>query len=296
VLTAGLTLGRQTLIWWGQTPPVTLSGSSGNAVAGFDWAVDGEPITLEFGDHPGALARQRVQGDFAMALNAAFNGCRPLLDSETPPPQPMEATERQMLQAVATMTPTVEQPGVWQIYELPGGLRTLVGVRNFPQNLAVGGEKPNPQESRRVVCWGLMFPQSPESWTIYTFRAGPGAADSGDRLSQIELPPDSRRGLALREAAGGGLLSFQGPGHSEDWIKHFTAGFAARGWSPQTEWRQSGATWNARFAPGSDSTRGWVDVQFGDDGRGELSGLVNLVPEPATAESGPPAGEARGTQ
>src|SRR5690606_9232458 len=111
------TLGRQTLRWWQQDAPPIVARQP---VAGAEWGTFGDPVQLEFGNSPFLLTQERVQGDYAAALQMLTDRCRNLLDSSEIPDDEITNGESKLLTAVAEMHPALEVPGDWKLYDLRG--------------------------------------------------------------------------------------------------------------------------------------------------------------------------------
>jgi hypothetical protein len=83
----------------------------------------------------------------------------------------------------------------------------------------------------------------------------------------------------LRAAGGAGLVAFHGPNHPQDWKRFYDDWFRRQAWRTVTDWQPAGAAWYAKFA--ATDGGGAVDVRFGPDGRGGLSGLLMMTPPEA---------------
>ncbi|MBS0261232.1 MAG: hypothetical protein JSS02_04690, partial [Planctomycetes bacterium] len=65
-------------------------------------------------------------------------------------------------------------------------------------------------------------------------------------------------------------------GSQADWIALFKEWTETRGWQRSSDWSQGHESWAARFT-GAD--RHWIDIRLARDGRGALSGVLQVVPE-----------------
>ncbi len=287
VVIGSLTIGRQMLEWWHEEPPAVLDlGPLDNL--GAEWGADSRLVALEFGNSPLSMTRQVLtSGGPQVALDAVRERCQQFLVSAGPPDLPLDQAEADQLKAISKLTPAAEQPGHWQLFSLSGGLPMIVGVKTF-RDPAAKLPAQRPVESRRVICWGLVFPGlSSGSWTAYTFVKRP--ASSGDSagapsqnfdLSRLELPADSQRTVLMQESGQGGLLGFQGVSRGDIWQRHFTKWFQAQGWQQADGWQSHGGGWSNRFVrrePGrlGDST---IQIHFHPQQTGQSVGLIEWLP------------------
>ena len=304
VLIASLTMGRQMLEWWQDEPPAVLDmGPLENL--GAEWGGNSRPVTLEFGDSPLSMTRQVLSaGNIKAALDSVRQRCQTVLLESGPPAAEPDKGELEQLETLSKLTPELEQPGLWQVYTISGGLPLVIGVKTFTAKSGKTAAA-SPPDGRRVICWGLVFPGlSPGSWTTYTFTRRP--ADVGDSrdnlirdfdLGRLTLPADCRRTVVMQEAGQSGLLGFQGAGRSDDWQRHFSGWLGEQGWSLPEGWQAVKGGWTGRFVrrePGrvDDST---LQIQCYQQPTGQGVGLIQLYPgrtprpepSPATSEGTP---------
>ena len=132
VLVAGLGFGRQVLRWW------SADRRQSSAASATPWADDGlgdpaQPHVLRFGNQGQSLRRQTISGDQAAARAALLDGCRRLLQSEpaggAAADRAAGKADRALLEALRRLRPTAEEPGKWRLYDLPGSLPLVVGIR-----------------------------------------------------------------------------------------------------------------------------------------------------------------------
>ncbi len=303
VLIASVTMGRQMLQWWHDEPPAVLDmGPLDNL--GAEWGADARPVALEFGNSPLSMTRQVLtSGGQPAAVEAVRDRCQQFLLNAGPPEDPPDRAEADQLHAISTLTPDAEQPGNWQLFSIGGRLPMVVGVKAFRETSAkLPAERP--VQSRRVICWGLVFPGlQPGSWTAYTFvkrsadSTNPTGTQSEDfDLSRLDLPANSKRTVLMQESGQGGVLGFQGVNRGDAWQQHFTQWFQAGGWQQSDGWQANGGGWSNRFVRREagrleDST---IQIHFYPQQIDQSVGLIQWVPgrKPRT-ESPPPA--ARGT-
>ncbi len=259
--------------------------------------------TLEFGDAPYAIDQLRVTGDRAQAVRQLLAACRQAAARCGPPSQPPDAAERQLLQTVQLLQPLEVSQGV-RFYGPDTGLPLLVAVadpdarsEDVPPQPAASADVPAGDQlgaSRdRVLVWGIAAPAGQQAWSLYTFRLGEHRAASPADVPSVPLPPGSRRTMALRDAQGVTLMALAGSGTAHEWRQSFAQGFSRTGWSMVQDWQLAADVWHARYARGVAPGCWTVELQFGPDPGGRLSGLVRIVP-PAAADG--PAGETQREQ
>ncbi len=294
VLVAGVGFGRQVLKWWA----ADASPSGDSRFAPPNDAL-GDPMqlhTLQFGDLSWALGRQSIRGDRQHAMEQARAACRESLATRPPtvvaPPAAngggasgattvgrFAPNDEKFLDFLSHSKPVVEDPGKWRVYEYQGAFPMAVGLAraadaapepptNTPPSLA--------QSGYRVVVWVLAVPAGNGEWTLWTFQPEGPPAGSVTGAAEIPVPPGGHRGLSL-QTAGGGLIAFGGPCRPEEWKRFYDDWFRSQDWRSATGWRPADGAWCARF---TSDAGGAVDVRFGPDGRGGLSGLF-MVTRPA---------------
>ncbi|MEX0703727.1 MAG: hypothetical protein WD069_16640 [Planctomycetales bacterium] len=280
---AALTVGRQLSSWWN-----TDSADLANPLAGLpssqpEWTTG--PVMLELGDSPVALRRESFEGSGEQAVERLLSVCLADVRSAAAPVQPLAPGERKMLDYLRTLPPLLESPEGGRVHFVPVPVPMAVGTREFPPREVPSGhgsdDNGGSDTDRRVVSWGLAMRQGEAAWTLFSFRAGAPAASEGGGF-EVELPPASRRTLALRGTAGEQLVGFEGVGPAAEWARFFDAVAERRGWRVTGEWRVAGGAWTRGFEAG-DSThaqRSRIDVQFGPDERAGFSGLIAVMPLP----------------
>jgi len=280
VLVAGLGFGRQVLKWWtaDRSPPR-------NSVVGLPTDGLGDPMqlhTIQFGDSSWSLRRQSITDDKQRAIERLRAACREVLLHIDRPEEKPAASEDKFLRFLSNSKPADEGPGKWRLYEFHEALPMAVGVARPAPTAAGQSAEAEPNLVRsgyRVVVWGVAVPIGTEGWALYTFQPGVPSLEAGSRLTDIPLPPGGRKGLSLRAAGGGGLVAFHGPNHPQEWKHFYDDWFRSQAWQTVVDWQSAGAAWCAKFAPPDGN--GSVDVRFGPDDRGSLSGLLMITPPEA---------------
>ncbi len=261
VLVAGLGFGRQVLNWW------AADAAPSSAVA----ASTGDPSqlqTLQFGDNTLSLGRRSIRGDKNKAVEQLRAQCREVLEKS--PSAKTPTGEDKFLAFLADSTPVEQEPGKWQLYELNEAFPMAVGLARTTAS-ASPPEKPN-LAKYRVVVWGLAVPTGDKQWTLSTFQSDVPLSGSHAALNNIPLPPGSKRTLSL-SASGFGIIAFGGSGQVAEWKQFYSDWFTDQRWRPVANWQAIDLAWHTKFAASGDS----VDIRFGPDGRGGLSGLLMIT-------------------
>lgn len=275
ILVLGLGFGRQVIRWWAVDTP-------GNPVShaplelGEGWGEPGRLHEIRFGNSAWQVRREPAKGDREQALAELRSSCREATRSSSLPPGVAAQGEQRLLDALRKHNPADREAGKWRLYELEDHFPIVVGVREPEANGATPGQNVA-QEGSRVVTWGLAVPMSAGNWTLYTFhQTSPSAGGSQD----FGVPPNGNVALALEVEGGGRLMAVRGPARMEVWKSFYDQWFADRGWTAAGAWRQVGQTWSRRYWEKSEQRAGRTDVQFGEDSRGGVSGLLLYAPAP----------------
>jgi hypothetical protein len=272
VVVASLTLGRQVLVWWHAAPPDGRAAAAATASKPV-WDDPNQPMALEFGDFPLAMIRQIIVGDREAAMAAMVVRCAEAARQAGGPWREREEAEDQLLIRIQKLKPVAEEAGVWSVYVFDEHVPMAAAVRQFPAALDHSAS-----QGPRLVCWGMAMPAGNEAWNLYFLQgAGSGRARPADR-ADIPLPPGARRNLSFRDEHGGLLVGFSGREEAGKWVHFYDDWFSSRDWSPGG-WQTGTGAWSARFdEPGGSSGRR-VEIQFAEDRFGELSGLLQVVPQ-----------------
>jgi len=289
VLVAGLGLGRQILAWWRADD---LRPGATSSLAGLYGGL-GDPSrmhVMQFGDQPWSLRRQTISGDERSAAIALRASCREVIQQARLPERGPNPGEIDLLDRLAADKPAQEQPGGWRLYELDEALPMVVGTlpdsrhngRKTGTNLAETGH--------RMVIWGLAVPAGPDVWTLCTFHLESDAetTEPPDELPQLPLPDGCRRTVAMRVVDGGAMVAFEGavdPARCKEFYDHW---FKANHWKPMRTWQSSTSAWHLRYAMPEPDAETLVDIRFGIESGGRLSGLLlrtrGAAPGPSSRE------------
>jgi hypothetical protein len=300
ILLGGLGFGRQVLKWWAAEP----ASSGGAPVASFGDGL-GDPMqlhTIQFGDSSWTLRRQSIVGDESSAIGQLRAACREVLKTRVPSNQnsrpPLETEqaatksplpsengkgtkgegEDKFLALLSDSTP-VEEEGKWRIYEFHEAFPMAVGLTRSGTAAATEPAKTSvnlAQAGYRVVVWAVAVPSTNGEWTLYSFQPESPSIEVVSGLAEIPFPEGCHRGLSLRAAEGAGLIAFSGPERPQQWKLFYDNWFRRQGWQTMTDWQPVGPAWYAKFV--AKDGGGAVDVRFGPDGRGGLSGLMMITP------------------
>lgn len=258
ILVTGVGFGRQTLKWWA-------ADASASSIPGDRLCAPSPFQTLQFGDNVWSLRRRSVVGDKKRVSEQLRAACREMLGREPLVDHSYSSLVPKgegKLDFLAGLTPVDHKTGKWRLYELHDAFPMAVGVAT----------KPNSKEDHAVV-WGLALPVGDRQWTLSTFQMGISTSEGAFDKREVPLPHGGRQTLAM-SASDGRIVAFSGPNRPEDWKKFYDNWFSHQGYQPTT-WRQVGSAWYAKFLGHGDS----VDVRFGPNERGDLSGLWMMTPQ-----------------
>lgn len=297
LVVAAAGFGRQVLQWWGEEEGAGIPpGRIANPYAGLgDESLEHE---LRFGEHPWSMRRQVFRGDAKTAAAALAAKCREAAASGALPPGPPGPQEQRFLENLAGRAPVV-QGGDWAVYRFSDSVPMVAGVRRVAKQeegdtSGSPGRQPEAGRGRtdaspsvprspvvaqtdlRVVSWGFGVPGAQGAWTLYTLVAAPPSGGPG--AERVPVPPECTPTLSLRVAEGGGLVTFRGPERPGTWKAFYDQHFRRRGWKLAGAWQEHGGRWSARFVQAGAPGAAAVDIQFGPDGQGGMTGLLMTAP------------------
>jgi hypothetical protein len=285
VLVAGIGFGRQVLLWWREAPPAPAHGLRSLERGGGPGDLR-QAREIVFGQGRWTVRRQVVKGPMEKAVAGLRAVCREVTEAAAPWGDAPEAAEHAWLESLAQSTPVDHQPGPgqWELYQLDESVPVIVGVRHGDPAATDSSEKVA-GGGRRVVTWGMAVPTEHGAWTLYTFHRAGQAAGSASGVSDLPIPPGSSRILGVREVGGGAVAAFKGQAQPDAWKRFYEEWFHWQGWSSATGWHGSGGSWSVRYRqPLDDGRTAEVDLHFGADGRGGMSGLLMHNPSGAPGE------------
>jgi hypothetical protein len=264
ILVAGLTFGRQVLVWWRQEPvaPPARSAASPEGESGLQ--------RLEFGALTGAVQARTVRGARDDVLTSLCGLCRPIDRPDGSVGFPPSDAERRLLLSLAGKEPAESGDG-WRIDELPQGMplvvcSTTAGDRRVPSTVPL---------QLRIVSIGLAVPADDGQWSAYAFRLDRSAA-APDRAAAFPLPAGSIRGMTLSQPDGTTMTTFREQASPAAWEDHFRTRPAKEGWQPRTHVPPGGRRHLEFEKAAVPKLR--AEVHFEYDGQGELHGLLLVGP------------------
>lgn len=279
VLIAGLGFGRQVLKWWAGDGEEPVAAS--RAAQGTDGLGDPARLhVLQFGDQTWSLRRQSIFGDKRAAAIALRANCREVVRQGGWPTDRPPKSERELLSRLAASEPVEQESAAWRLYELDEAFPMVVGTRRPADEADRPASKRVSATADRIVTWGLAIPDGADAWTVCTFQPESSSGEKAGGLSEIPLPPECSRTLAMRVAGGGAILAFEGPPRPKRWIEFYNDWFSTHNWKAAGSWQHLGSGWHGRFSTPGSGPAGSVDVHFGTGGRGRSIGLIMTAPSP----------------
>jgi len=293
VLVAGLSFGRQVLTWWAADD---LSPGDAAITPANPLSDPTQTQSLRFGDSAWTLSRRSVTGEMSNATKLLREECSKLLQTgrfcssfparllekegagnRTPPAANPEEAEA-LWKILAKSKPIAQQLGRWRLYELHETFPLMVGLvrgGTLPEPAASDNTRVNlAQLGYRMVIWGIAVPMGQQEWSLCMFYSKTAPAEGGTKVMDVPLPPEGHQILSLSAADGSGIVSIQGFQGILEWKQFYNEWFSRRGWT-SSGWRAVHDIWSTKF---SDSEGNSIDIRFGPDGRGGLSGLLMTAP------------------
>lgn len=205
VVVVGLTTGRQLVEWWREDPATTPLASGD---AGEDWSR--RPVDLRIGARGLPLHRTPFVGSRDAVEQQLLQQVQARLQHVAEPTSPIEETERQLLERLATEQPIATDHGRGVLYRWAAPWPGVIGTIHVA-------------EQQRLAVHGFAVPAGEQKWTIFLFE-GSGESDS---TAAETLPPGARRLLSWTDASGRRVATFRGPGPITEWVgfwgQHFSS-------------------------------------------------------------------------
>jgi hypothetical protein len=269
VILAGLTLGRQVLIWWRETPEAPPAADARDRPT----SPEAEQRQLEFGALATTVQTRQVRGSRQELLRILREMCRPASRPGSRSTAPAEPAERRLLAELAGKDPAESGDG-WRIDELPQGMPLVICSTSVPRT-GTNSDLPAPLDPR-IVSIGLAVPGGQDQWTAYAFQVD-GASPAAANDAAFPLPEGSRKVMALRQADESILTTFRGISEAAVWEQHFRRVPPEMGWRLVGNPPQAKGHWQAEFVrEGPKPLRAQVHFEY--DGQGGLNGLSLVSP------------------
>lgn len=279
ILVAGLTFGRQVLLWWHEEPAATAPHKSDLA------SLENGIKHLKFGALSGPIQTRKVGGSRDDVLAALSDMCRPSERPSSAVGVPLNEAEQRLLASLADKEPAESGDG-WRIDQLPEGLPLVICSttveRDSSRSRSTGQRPGNGMNSvlrlpldLRIVAIGLAVPAADDQWSAYAFRLEDESRAASDS-EPFPLPADSIRGITLTQPDGTVLTTFRGQGTPAAWETHFQELPPVSGWQLRAN---SAASRRGHYEFDRRSSNSFrAQVHFEYDGQGGLCGLVLVAP------------------
>lgn len=279
ILVAGLTFGRQVLLWWGEESIATSPRK-----ADLTSLEDGIKH-LEFGAVSGAVQTRTVRGSRDDVLSALRDMCRPSKRPGAAAGAPPNEAEHRLLSELVDKEPAEAGDG-WRIDQLAQGLPMVIcstTVERDSSRSRSTKERPgNGMNSvprlpldLRIVAIGLAVPAADDAWSAFAFVLGAERGSAAGAVP-IPLPAASSLGITLTQPDGMVLTTFRGQGPPAAWETHFQELPPSSGWQLRAK-SVASRRWLLEFDRRSaNSFRAQVHFEY--DGHGGLCGLALVTP------------------
>ena len=280
ILAAGvLAVSGRLTEWWSTDssqvldPSLSVSQISGSQTT---WGAGETPVAMRLGQLPVTMHRQLVLGDENRAVEHARKTCRDILQrahSTQRPIQPINDSERQLLDQLKSAKPIDQEPHQWEIFRIdePGAIvigAMFLGVRWH--------ESKDGEPRRELLCWSMATPSQQTQWTLFTFEK---TGIPQETLPRIPLPPGSQLVLSLSDPTGGQLTSFEATVSDGEpalelarWRDFFDARFQQESWQSTRAWTQTSNGWSARYESSAQACELLLNTRANS-----VSGLANVI-------------------
>ncbi len=192
------------------------------------------------------------------------------------PRTPLEAAEKALLARAAAIPLDAGPHGAdWRVVPVDLGIPTAVGLKWPDDRPPVAGVN-LAQTDVRVVTWGLAVPADESAWAVYCVFSEQTISDPAGAASELPMPPETRRTLALGTVGGGAMVGFEGRIDPAVCRRFFQQWFSRNGWTCVGSRRTADDGWFARFEKSSSRDSAVVDVRVGLDSQRQLQGLLVL--------------------
>ena len=220
-----LTLGRQLSIWWAVEEP----GQVGNPVKGTvaqgstQWGAEGQPVEIFFGDSKVLFQRTEISGSQNDLRSKIVQQTTEKIQQSQPREFVVSESESKLLEYLTKFEPVASVTNRELVYLIGGPIPVVWGVKKLSDS-----------EQRRIVCWGTCLAKGKNRWTF--FLSPFGSIEETNRRDQKELPAFCKPVLALQNADGSAMISFQCD-HPVDLTKEkLKTHFTNLGWTNINDW------------------------------------------------------------
>ena len=235
-----------------------------------------QACSLEFGDSPFQLTREKLTGAESEVVLFLQTRCREALEDDAQPVSAMGERESWMINHSADQTPIEQIEGKWRIFlgpklEESRPLPIALGIRDDCLS-SPSGSHASAQPESRLVVWALAIPNETGDWTTFVARASTLSRSHGsDRF----LPSDANRTMSMTNPDGHSLIGFSG-GEFESAITFYKELAREKNWRLEIEPTLTPNSWSGRFLPTGDSTVKAAQVHLTHDHQENLTGILMM--------------------
>ena len=296
-----LTVGHHVRDWWTNSPndPAKSSTIIHEALGTqTEWGAPGVPVEIQFGNHGFQLGREEFAGNREDAIARLAEILETKLPLSLSPEAPPTESEKKHLAKLNEETMLKSVPREWRIDFIKGPALLVLGSRweeksasdsGLPDNVNLDEINPKDRnETWRMTCWGLGFPEEDQHWVLFTGSHQAGFQPSArTEWPKIDLPAGAVKVLSLQSPNGNGLIHFKGTGTLEAWSDFFRTNLENQNWMLANDLSSSETTLVLRFRPNAEllrTSKGFIDVSISvkrpsnSTGLFELTGMLQLVP------------------
>lgn len=299
IIVVGLVFGREILHWWyvdtaevktaAPSPPGTMPRGADDVARATAEADAGAEI--QFGDWPLVFRHGAASAELPAALAQLQDECLRTARGAASPQTPPGPAELRLLEELTRAMPTSRAPGVGILF---------VRERPIPMAVVVSDEGDEVITSRRVLAWGILFPNRSEAggktadesqglaWNWFTWRtaagadsgraSSPGDSGSGKDGAAAVLPelPGGRRTLTIRLDSGELRVGYTGTASGLRWQEACTKWYFQRGWRAEGVWETGPRSWYGRFLHDDPPRRTQILIQ--EEPSGQVQAFLNMSP------------------
>lgn len=249
IAAVGLTTGRQLVDWWREDPAAVPSVARD---AGEDWSR--RPVELRVGPRGVPLHRSPFVGSREAVEQRLMQLVQARLKDVPAPTNPVDETERELLERLQIEPPIATDHGRGALYQLPAPWPGVIGTIFV-------------EEQQRLATHGFAVPSGENKWTTFILDGATASGSSGGE----PLPPSARPLLSWTDESGRRVSTYRGPAVLSEWIAF---------WDEQYR----DATCTVREVRADSATLQFhrgdfvIDVQIQPADNGQLSGITWTMP------------------